>query len=462
MIFLPDMLPQNFQPATTQTDTNDEKPITRENLMLRCVFSFVLIIFLAIVGAIVVLMSPLTPIEPFNTNLEWSALEVPNDLSSRVPFHIPRQLKIPKGFGIEVYAQVPSARFLLTLPDNVILVSQPKLGLVSLLRPSTSFHSPATHQTFISNLNLPQDMVYHTEKNGTQYIYIAESTRVARYLYRKGQKKLRFPEVIVDDLPYFDGYLHPYKGIAIGNGSLYVSIGSSSDTNAKDLLSEPKRGAIYAYRLSDGQRRLVSSGIRHAEGLAFQPATGNLWAVSGQRTDIKYPFKDENYGEFVEDFALNNPVDEFMQIVEGENFGWPYCNPLHSFILPVQYAPDVENNPSEVIYNCSDFRKVDLDLPSHSVPLGLTFWSGQNVPNHYNGIAVVALHDNRKDGHKVIHVPWNPLKRPQFFKELVVGWASESDEIRWGQPVDTAVMQDGSLLISEDLHGVIYRLYKKT
>uniref|UniRef100_T1IYJ6 Pyrroloquinoline quinone-dependent pyranose dehydrogenase beta-propeller domain-containing protein n=1 Tax=Strigamia maritima TaxID=126957 RepID=T1IYJ6_STRMM len=375
------------------------------------------------------------------------------------------QLEVPEGFAIMVYALVEDARCLLALPGDLVLVSQPMEGTITLLKPG--LNSSVEVSEFATGLQEPNDMVFYDDGEGNSYLYIAESNKIARYPYNKKDMRIGKAQVLVADLPDNTeyGYSHYLKNIAVGKDTLYVSIGSTSNADPTDLASDPKSGAIYGYSLTGKNRRLISEGIRNAEGLAFAPGTKDLWIVNNQRDNVKYPYVDDtgNYGQIIADYVDENPAEEFTKVEEGKNYGWPYCNPVPSDSMDdLDYVPDVDNNENETVVNCSTFRRVDKGIQAHSAPLGLTFWTGANVDEKYRDGALVAMHGswNRESsisGNKVSFFPWVG-GRPGNEVDLVTGWVIGRE--RWGRPVDVAVLEDGSVLISDDTYGAIYKLYK--
>uniref|UniRef100_T1INY7 Pyrroloquinoline quinone-dependent pyranose dehydrogenase beta-propeller domain-containing protein n=1 Tax=Strigamia maritima TaxID=126957 RepID=T1INY7_STRMM len=438
---------------------------TRKPYVLRCLIGILVIFVIVVLAALIVLIIIPGLMAYYTPPMYLAIVKVAQSLQSTPPFDVPRNLTIPKGFEIEAYGRVPSARFLLPLPNGDVLVSQPREGQISLLKRPARENMPVIKLDFATGLHFPQDMLLYTDERGDKYIYVAESTRITRHFYEDGDVRLSSSQNVVSNLPYAIDDENPYKGIAIGNGTLYVSIGSSSDSNPIELTKDPKRGAVYGYRAVGGQRRLIAEGIRSAEGLAFFPGTNDLWAVVKQRINIKYPFKGSKYGILDPEFVDYNPPEEFSRVIEGENYGWPYCNPNFKISKgnDIKYVADVETNPDETDVKCSSFRKIDFPLPPHTVPLGLTFWAGENAPKDYRNGALVALYEvNSKtgEGNSVIFIPWD-YGKPVYYFDLVKGWVLDLEtKERWGRPVDTAVLQDGSILISDDMYGAIYRLYK--
>ena len=381
-------------------------------------------------------------------------------------------VQVPAGWAMAVYARVGGARFMAVTPDGNLLVSQPGGGSVALVRPGTTGGDPLV-STFVSGLKQPHDLVFHTIGSIT-YLYLSESNQINRYVYHKGDLTGQQREVVIKGLPdastpeLHGAYAHALKNIALdGNHKLYVSIASTCNVCLEDTKSDPLRAAIYQYDADGSNRRLFAQGLRNAEGLAFIPGTNTLWAAVNNRDNTPYPFQDGSgqYGKVIPAFVDNHPPDEFTQVRDGGNYGWPFANP----------NPDtgngMDNMPFDLDYDTnrdghmplSGFDRISKGIQAHSAALGLTFLQGTKFPAAYANAAVIALHRswNRqtRTGAKLIYFPWNATTQtPGAQADLVVGFLDEASQQYWGRPVDTAVAPDGSLFISDDQSGTIYRL----
>lgn len=396
-----------------------------------------------------------------------STVRIPNHLDAAIPFNTDRQLLIPEGFAVEVYARAPGARFLMVLPNGDLLVSQPGSddvpdGKVSLVSKDATTGLNVVSD-FVTGGFMPHGLALH-RIGETYYIYVAEAEKVLRYPYKIGDKVAGRPELLIT----VPRGAHVYRNIAIGNDTLFLSIGSNSNDDPQDLARDPKFASIYAYSLDGKNRRLVTSGVRNAEGLAFAPGTADLWVVVNQRDDVWYPYKDEtgNYGKVIPEYVDDHPPEEFTKIIEGKNYGWPYCNPEPSTSMnDLPYVADAKRNADSEVKDCSQFARVVKGMEPHSAPLGLAFWTGTEAPEVFRNGAVVGMHGswNRRafSGHKVAFFSWEN-GRPGSAYDLVSGWVTDAvKKQRWGRPVDVAVLLDGSLAISDDASGTVYRLYRQ-
>jgi glucose/arabinose dehydrogenase len=408
---------------------------------------------------------------PGPTQLVTVPVQVPVGLRT-VPFDVPRSLTIPKGFSIQVYARVPRARFLAVTPDGRLLVSRPSTGSITLLRPNGGGLPLAT--TFVSGMQKPHDMVFY-QSAGVMYLYVAQSNKVVRAVYQNGDLTMRPRQTIVSGLPdaFSPGlggqYGHELKNIALDplTDRLYVSIGSTCNVLCvNDTKSNPVRASIYVYSSDGTGGRLFARGIRNAEGLALVPVRDILWAVVNNRDDIPYPFDDGtgNYGRVFPSFVDDHPPELFINVRDGGNYGWPFCNsnpdtPSGFNNMPLD--PDFDTTRNRTV-RCDTMTKAMKGIPAHSAPLGLTFAQRTRFPQYYRRGALVALHGswNRSvaRGPKVAYFSWDPLQRPGPQYDFVTGWVSGGRY--WGRPVDTAVDSTGALLISDDQSGTIYRVWQ--
>ena len=398
-------------------------------------------------------------------------VQVPGGMDA-APFDTARKLTVPPGFAISVFARVDGARFLAVAPNGDVLVSQPGDGKLTLLRPRKG-EAPQSF-TFAGGLNRPHDLVFH-EVGGKTYLYVSEQDKIGRYPYTKGDTEGHGREVIVTGLP--PGGNHPLKNIALNGDNLYVSIGSSSNADPKDLAMNPKRAAIYVYSASKpGQPAtsgtLFAQGVRNAEGLAFAPGSDHLWAVVNNRDNIAYPFKkdfnnngNQDYGQVFQGYVNGHPPEEVIQVNKGGNYGWPYCNPNpDNGLSDMPFDRDVQNNPDGQALDCARATRVNKGIHAHSAPLGVSFWTGG--PGAYKNAMTVGLHGcwncSEAFGYKVVFFPLLAGGKLGSEADLVSGWVTDmQSKQQWGRPVDTLPMPDGSLLISDDGSGTVYRLYRK-
>jgi glucose/arabinose dehydrogenase len=238
------------------------------------------------------------------------------------------------------------------------------------------------------------------------------------------------PEVIVPNLPTGG---HSTRTIGFGpDGKLYLSIGSSCNVCTE---RDARRAAIYQYNPDGSGERQFASGLRNAVGFVWQPGTGNLWATNNGRDGL----------------GDDLPPETINLVREGNDFGWPYC---HNGRIPDQQFGQGRS--------CSAVTKPAIEVQAHSAPLGLAFYTGQTFPADYNGDLFVAYHGswNRSvpTGYKVVRTRFQNGQPTGQVEDFATGWLPEGSRSSWGRPVDVSVGPDGSLFVSDDTLGVIYRI----
>lgn len=404
-------------------------------------------------------------------------LQVPQQLS-QPPFDAPKSLNVPPGFGIRVLARISGARFMALAPDGGVLVSKPGEGKIFLLREQSD--GSWQQSDFAAGLRLPHDMIFH-QINGVTYLYVAESNRVTRSVYASGQDRIATQEVVVDGLPdsstpELQGtYAHELKNIALSpDNKLYVSIASSCNACAADTISDPARGAIYQYNADGSGGRLFAKGIRNAEGLDFIPGSSELWAAINSRDEVPYPFDNDidgdgagDLGKLITAYTDRNPADLFTRVRDGGNYGWPFCNPVpNAQMRNPDLAPDYDWNRGGTQADCAAADRATIALPAHSAPLGMSMLQASHAPLPFRGGAVIALHgcwncSTLDAGYKVVFIPFDGAGSPGGTLDLVSGFVTDAAARSvWGRPVDVIADAKGGILISDDLAGAIYRLYR--
>jgi glucose/arabinose dehydrogenase len=429
----------------------------------------------SLLAAVLVLLSAtrLSARELLNA-LVPATVEVPPMLRT-TPFDRARVLMVPRGFKISVLARIPAARFVMPLSAGEILVAQPATGRILVIRPQAD--GTVGVSTLINRLRHPQGMALYPNDDKL-YLYVGESKQVSRFTIAPdaasaGDKTVIVPNLPDNSSPELGGvYRHALKNLVIGpDNKLYVDIASATNAHPRDTTSNPVRSAIYQYDLDGSNAKIFARGIRNAEGLAFVPGTKELWAAVNETDDVRYPFRNSwrgsgsiDYGKRITSYIDDHPPDEFIHVKEGANYGWPFANPnpdTPNGLDNMPFAPNFETNPDWSKYPQSTFTRIDKGIQAHSAPLGIAFLQDSKVPELYRNGVALALHGSwdrsRKTGYKVIFFPWKE-GRPGRQIDLVTGWLDDRSQSQWGRPVDVKPANDGSLLISDDYSGTIYRL----
>jgi len=403
-------------------------------------------------------------------------LEVPASLVAP-PFDTAKTLTVPPGFGIRLWARVPTARFMALAPNGDVLVSVPAQGKIVLLRKTAN--GTVQNFDFASGLTKPHDMVFHTI-GSTTYLYVAESGRITRSVYAAGETSRGTAETVIDKLPDSStaelrgNYGHELKNIALGpDDRLYVSIASTCNACEADTVSNPVRGAIYQYTADGKNGRLFARGLRNAEGLDFIPGTNTLWVAVNNRDEIAYPYHNDFNGDGQNDFGTilpkyvdTNPPELFTQVRDGGNYGWPFCNQIpNATMTSMELVQDAQLNSDGAKLSCATVDRSSKGIRAHSAPLGLSFLQSSTVPAAYRNGAVIALHGCwnctiHDAGYKVVYFPFDGAGNAGAEMDLVTGFVTDAVKgAYWGRPVDAIADASGNILISDDQAGAVYQLY---
>jgi glucose/arabinose dehydrogenase len=394
-------------------------------------------------------------------------LDVPSANRSGA-FTKPRTLTIPRGWSIEVWALVSSARFMAWTPQGSLLVSDPYNGTVTELTPASNRAAVPKQHVLLSGLTMPQGIAFDT-LSGRTVLYVAESNEIDRYAWR-GAPGVGSRSVIVRGLPDTDPRgddVHRLKTLIVGRDHrIYLNIGSAYNASTQDVAGNPPRASVVSYAPTGGSARVVATGVRNAEGLSFAP-NGVLWAAVNERDNIPYPAhgaygSDKNaYGQVIQAYVNNHPADEVAALTPGRNLGWPYCNPdPDRGYARMPWDDDEQNNAGGRAFNCARLTPIDRGLPAHSAPLGMSFLEGSKLPSSVRSGAVIAAHGSwdrePPQPPAVLWLPWshNTLGAPL----TLVGGFQAANGSRFGRPVEAVAGPDGSLYISDDQAGAIYRL----
>lgn len=335
-----------------------------------------------------------------------------------------RTVMLPEGYEISVVASgLARPRFMALDGASNLLVATAEEGAV--LRFPYADGQLGERESLISGLQRPSSVAFFTAEDGP-YLYVGEMHQVTRFAYDPAGP-IGDPEVVIPDLPV-DGS-HWTRTVAFGpDGKLYLSVGSSCNICIE---ANPVRAAISRANPDGSDFEVIANGLRNAVGLTFQPGTEALWATVNER--------DAQGNEI--------PPDLVTVVEEGANYGWPGC-------LPPDAAPQVPNA------DCSGITPPTVAIQPHSAPLGLVFWEGEGVPEAFSGDLIVAQHGswNRQPpaAPKLLRIDFED-GAPVGARDFATGWQNEAGE-RWGRPAGVVMAPDGSLIVSDDSNGMIYRI----
>lgn len=340
------------------------------------------------------------------------------------------RIKLPPGFEIGLYASnVPDARSMALSPTGTLFVGTRQAGNVYAIVDRNKDNKGDEIITIAAGLNMPNGVAF---RDGA--LYVAEVNRVLRIDNIEQRLHNPPPPVIVSDRFPRDR-LHGWKFIAFGpDGRLYVPVGAPCNICEPD----ENRYAVITRMNPDGTDwEVFARGIRNTVGFDWHPETKELWFTDNGRDWL----------------GDNSPPDELNHAPKpGMHFGYPYC---HGGDIP---DPEFGRKRS-----CKAFTPPARKLGPHVAALGMRFYTGATFPPQYRNQIFIAEHGswNRTTpiGYRVtlVRLVHNRAVAYEVFAE---GWLQ--GDRAWGRPVDIVVMPDGSLLVSDDRAGAIYRIsYRK-
>ena len=330
-------------------------------------------------------------------------------------------LRVPDGFKISIFAQnLQGVRYLTLGPFNEIYASQPASGLIVKVLDRNNDGVADSIVTVASGLSGPFGIAFRDDT-----MYVAEVRRVVKFEPRKSE-----PVSVISGIPAGG---HSTRTILFGpvDNKLYLSVGSSCNLCDE---GDSLRAAVSVFNRDGSGGRIFATGLRNTVGMAFNPATGELWGNNNDR---------DNLGDDI-------PPEHVNIIKDGRNYGWPRC-----------YLPG-KPNPEYGSADCSNVEPPAITVQAHSAPLGLAFYTGRQFPADYRGDALMTLHGswNRTvpTGAKVVRIQVDSGgRRATGVDDFITGW-QRPDGSRWGRPVGLLVLPDGSLLVSDDTGGKIWRV----
>jgi glucose/arabinose dehydrogenase len=334
------------------------------------------------------------------------------------------KLKAPKGFNIELYASgMANARSMALGAKGTVFVGSRLQDKVYAI---TNKNGKREAKVLVSGLYRPNGVAF---KDGT--LYIAELSQISKI--ENVEDKLDSspkPTVIYSDLPKDEA--HGWKYLAIGpDNKLYFEVGQPGN----NLLHDKDHGQLRRINLDGSGAEVIATGIRNTVGFDWSPKNGNLY------------FTDNGRDWLSEDL----PNDELNRITKvGQDFGEPYCHQGN--------IPDIEFGWG---HKCSDFVPPVALMGPHAAALGIKFYTGTMFPKQYRNQALVARHGSwnrsNKFGGDVALVTLNGDGSVKSVTPFITGFL-QPDNNYIARPVDVMNMPDGSILISDDWNGAVYRV----
>jgi glucose/arabinose dehydrogenase len=368
----------------------------------------------------------------------------------------------PAGFLVTRYAQgLRHPRFIYTLANGDVLVAESStqassgggvrgwienavqgnagaLGesanRITMLRDENSDGVVDSHYDFAEGLNQPFGMALVGN-----HFYVANTDSIMRFRYTPGAVRVPGRGTVILRLPHRDGdngHWTRTLAVAPDGSKLYVSVGSSSNIADHGMAAEHGRAAIWQFNPDGTGARVFASGLRNAAGLEFDPHSGDLWAAVNER-----------------DMLGDNLVPDYMtHVVEGGFYGWPYSYWGRHV--------DVRVQPQNAALVATALTP-DFALGAHTASLGLHFYRGSALPEHYRNGAFVGQHGswNRSEfvGYKVVFVPFANGRPIGPIEDFLTGFLNARSEAQ-GRPVGVGEDSTGAVLVADDVGNIIWRV----
>ena len=377
--------------------------------------------------AMIVVGALLMSLTACGTSLQDASVTREDTASGRVAA-LDGRLRVPAGFKVAIFAdRLADVRFMALSPDGVVYASQPSLGRI--VRLPDANHDGVADSVVVAaaGLKQPHGLAFHKGA-----LYVASTDGVVRIALGATGVAVGVGQYVNQ---YPSGGGHWTRTIVFGaDSAMYVAVGSSCNLCVEQT---PERAAVLRFNEDGSGKRVYAIGLRNAVGLAVHPETGALWASQNERDNLSPSYEDL-------------PPEEINIVTDGADYGWPYC-----------YGNRIPNPEYRDAARCANTVPPALAMQAHSAPLGMSFLArATTFPVDYKGDLLVAFHGswNRSTptGAKVVRVRVANGK-PVSVEDFITGWQQSSGS-RWGRPVDVVVAADGSVLVSDDDGGAIYRV----
>jgi glucose/arabinose dehydrogenase len=385
-----------------------------------------------------------------------------------VPMPAGARPQLPAGFSAElVTTQLRNARVIRVAPNGDLFVASSMSNSVHVLRMPAGSAKPEKLTVFASGLHQPFGIAFYPLGPNPQWVYVANSDGLVRFPYKNGDLAATGKaERLVAGIPSAH---HWARDIVFSpDGSrLFFSVGSGSNV-AQDMFPDPHlvstpeprtinnladwlkirpagaawdteelRANVLSFDPNGKDMKIVATGLRNCSGMTIQPATRQLWCIVNERDEL----------------GDNTPFEYATHVVEGAFYGWPwYYIGGHEDPRHPGARPDLK----------SKVTVPDVFMQAHSAPLQMVFYQGSNFPAEYGGSAFATMHGSwnrgKRTGYKVVRLLFDGSGKPTGeYEDFMTGFVI-SDAQMWGRPVGVAVAKDGSLYVSEDGSGTIWRV----
>jgi glucose/arabinose dehydrogenase len=382
------------------------------------------------------------------------------NFSQSVPRPAGAAPSVPEGFTAEVIGTgLKTPRVVRTAPNGDLFVAETGANQVRVFRLVAGKPQPAEGSVFVDGLNRPFGLAFYPSGANPQWLYIGNTDGLVRVPYKTGDLKASAaPQTLVSGIPSRG---HSTRDVAVSADGTRIFFSVGSESNVAENMTQPPAGGAEAWgrthplgaawgaeeRRADvlsfdpegKNEKVFATGLRNCAGITVQPGTGALWCVVNER-----------------DMLGNNlPFEYATSVREGAFYGWPwYYIGNHEDPRRKGERPDLADKVTVP----------DVLMQAHSAPLQITFYTADAFGPWYKGGAFVALHGswNRatRTGYKVVYLPFANGKPTGEYEDFLTGFVT-SDKQVWGRPVGVATAADGSLIVTEDANGTIWRVTRR-
>lgn len=306
---------------------------------------------------------------------------------------------------------------------------------ITILRDTDNDGKPDFKDTLLTGLSQPFGMLVMGD-----WLYVANTDAIVRFPYKVGQTRITEKGEKIMDLPNGKINQHWTRNIIANadNSKIYVAVGSGTNVAEKGFENEVLRANVLEINPDGTGMKVYGSGLRNPVGMDWAPGTSTLWVAVNERDELG-----------------DNLVPDYLTgIKPGGFYGWPYS------YFGQHVDPRIKEQQPELVKKAI---VPDVDLGPHTASLGLLFYTKKAFPQQYQGAAFVAQHGswNRSvlSGYKVVYVPFANGKPSGKPKDFLTGFIAElSKEKVHGRPVGLAMLPDGSLLVTDDVSNVIWKV----
>ena len=364
--------------------------------------------------------------------------------------------KVPPGFAIALVADgLKMPRSLRTAPNGDVFLAESGAGQIRILRLRPDGRADST--VFASGLDRPYGIAFWPPQ-APRYVYVGETNRLVRFPWTPGNLHASgAPEVIIPVLPT-GGHWTRDLAVSPDGNTLFVAVGSGTNI-AGDMEAAPPGGVaawqaghalgatwgkeqgranVLAFTPDGKTDQVYATGLRNCSGITIDPATTAIWCAVNERDLL----------------GDDLPPDYATHVQPGAFYGWPW--------FYIGDHPDNRVAPRPDL--ASRITLPDVLIQPHSAPLGITFYTGTQFPAEYRGNAFVALHGSwdraNRTGYKVVRLLFSNGRPTGEYQDFVTGFVVNTNDV-WGRPVGVTTAPDGSLLVSEDGNGTIWRVSAK-